>query len=140
MRYYRKFINDFGVIVTPVTKLLKKEGFLWQSEAVMFTVDYDASSSSFGAILHQGPGALAFLADLLHPDTSKLAFYERELIGLVQAAQYWRPYLWGRRFLVRIDHFSLKYMLDQRLSTVPQHQWISRLSVFNFTVEYRLGR
>ena len=89
MRYYRKFINDFGVIVTPVTKLLRKEGFRWESEAVCQCVSQDvyggldASSSSFGAILHQGPGALAFLADLLHPDTSKLAFYERELIGLV---------------------------------------------------------
>lgn len=101
MGYYRKFINDFGVIAMPLTKLLKKEGFLWESEASakvfhkMFMVDYDASSSSFGAILHQGPRALVFLAGLLHPDTSKLAFYERELIGLVQAVQYWRPYLWG---------------------------------------------
>lgn len=31
-------------------------------------------------------------------------------------------------------------MLDQRLSTVPQHQWISMLFDFDFTVEYRPGR
>jgi hypothetical protein len=31
-------------------------------------------------------------------------------------------------------------MLDQRLSTIPQHQWISKLFGFDFTVEYRLGR
>jgi hypothetical protein len=30
--------------------------------------------------------------------------------------------------------------LDQRLSTVPQHQWISKLFGFDFTVEYRPGR
>jgi hypothetical protein len=48
--------------------------------------------------------------------------------------------LWGRQFLVRTDHFSLKYLLDQRLSTVPQHQWISKLFGFDFTVEYRPGR
>jgi hypothetical protein len=58
----------------------------------------------------------------------------------VQAVRHWRPYLWGRQFLVRIDHFSLKYLLDQRLSTVPQHQWISKLFGFDFTVEYRPGR
>jgi hypothetical protein len=45
--------------------------------------------------------------------------------------------LWGRQFLVRTDHFSLKYLLDQGLSTVPQHQWISKLFSFDFTVEYR---
>jgi hypothetical protein len=48
--------------------------------------------------------------------------------------------LWGHQFLVRTDHFSLKYLLDQRLSTVPQHQWISKLFGFDFTVEYRPGR
>ena len=31
-------------------------------------------------------------------------------------------------------------MLDQRLSTVPQHQWISKLFGYDFIVEYRPGR
>ena len=42
---------------------------------------------------------------------------------------------WGRRFLVRTDHYSLKFLLDQRLSTVPQHQWLSKLFGFHFTIE-----
>jgi hypothetical protein len=29
--------------------------------------------------------------------------------------------------------------LDQRLSTVPQHQWISKLFGFDFTIEYHPG-
>ena len=58
----------------------------------------------------------------------------------MQAVRHWRPYLWGRHFLVRTDHYSLKFLLDQRLSTVPQHQWISKLLGFDFTVEYRPGR
>ena len=59
---------------------------------------------------------------------------------MVQAVRHWRPYLWGRRFLVCIDHYSLKYLLNQRLSTIPQHQWLSKLFGFDFTVEYRPGR
>jgi len=31
-------------------------------------------------------------------------------------------------------------LLDQRLSTVPQHQWVSKLFGFDFSVEYRSGR
>jgi hypothetical protein len=70
----------------------------------------------------------------------KLATYERELIGLVQAVRHWRPYLWGRHFTVRTDHYALKFLLDQRLSMVPQHQWVSKLFGFDFSVEYRPGR
>jgi hypothetical protein len=73
------------------------------------------------------------------PRHAKLAAYERELIGLVQAVRHWRPYLWGREFTVRTDHFNLKYLLDQRLSTIPQHQWASKLLGFDFKVEYKFG-
>jgi hypothetical protein len=34
----------------------------------------------------------------------------------------------------------LKYLLDQRLSTIPQHQWVSKLFGYDFSVEYRPGR
>lgn len=43
-------------------------------------------------------------------------------------------------FTVQTDHYSLKYLLDQRLSTIPQHQWVSKLFGFDFSVEYKLGR
>jgi hypothetical protein len=71
---------------------------------------------------------------------AKLAAYERELIGLVQAVRHWWAYLWGRSFLVRTDHYSLKFLLDQRLSTIPQYQWASKLLGFDFRVEYKSGK
>jgi hypothetical protein len=161
--YYRKFIKEFGLIAAPLTKLLKKEGFQWSPEADTafqalkralssapvlqlsdfertFTVDCDASGSGFGAVLHQDHDPIAFFSRPFAARHIKLAAYERELIGLVQAIRHWRPYLWGRRFMVRTDHFSLKFILDQRLSMVPQHQWISKLFGFDFTVEYRAGQ
>lgn len=66
-----------------------------------------------------------------------MAAYERELIGLVLAIHHWRPYLWGRRFLVQIDLFSLKFLLNQRLATNPQLHWVGKLLGFDFTVEYK---
>jgi hypothetical protein len=59
---------------------------------------------------------------------------------LVQAVRHWRPYLWGCHFLLHTDHYSLNFLLDQRLSTVPQHQWVSKLFGFGFAMEYRPGR
>jgi hypothetical protein len=52
---------------------------------------------------------------------------------------HWRPYLLGRAFVIRTDHFSLKFLLDQCLSMIPQHQWASKLIGFDFQVEYKPG-
>jgi hypothetical protein len=116
--YYRRFIANFGVIARPLTQLLKKEGFTWTMPATeafeelkkslttapvlqlpdfdkSFIVDCDASGSGFGAVLHQQEGPIAFYSRAIAPQHAKLAAYERELIGLVQAVCHWRPYLWG---------------------------------------------
>jgi hypothetical protein len=63
--------------------------------------------------------------------------YERDLIGLAHAMRHWKPYLWGRPFIVCTDHYSLKYLLDKCLSTILQHHWESKLLGFDFKVEYR---
>jgi len=105
----------------------------------MFVVECDASGTGFGAVLHQGSGPIAFFSRPIAPRHAKLAAYERELIGLVQAVKNWRPYLWGREFIVRTDHHSLKFLLDQRLSTIPQHHWATKLLGYDFRVEYKPG-
>ncbi|WVZ79994.1 LOW QUALITY PROTEIN: hypothetical protein U9M48_027512 [Paspalum notatum var. saurae] len=152
--YYRRFINNYGALATPLTALLKHDGFTW-SEATTsafgalqqaittapvlqlpdfdreFVVECDPSESG----LHRGMGAVAFFSKPIAPGHAKLSAYERELIGLVLA----RLYLWGRWFTVRTDHYSLCFLLDQRLATIPQPQWASKLLVFDFTVEYKAG-
>ena len=160
--YYRKFVHHYGSIAAPLTALLKKDGFAWSEDAAAafvalkeavtsapvlampdfskeFIVECDASSHGFGAVLVQDGHPVAFFSRPVAPRHRALAAYERELIGLVQAVRHWRPYLWGRRFMVKTDHYSLKYLLDQRLSTIPQHHWVGKLLGFDFTVEYKPG-
>ncbi|WVZ93699.1 LOW QUALITY PROTEIN: hypothetical protein U9M48_039660 [Paspalum notatum var. saurae] len=129
--YYRKFIRHFGTRY-PMMQLLKKDTYAWLpvaeeafvtqeglSTAPLPTFDNcDASGSRFGAVLHQDAGALTFFSRPFAARHLKLATYEHELVGLVQGVRHWRPYLWGHRFLVRTDHCSFKFMLDQHLSTV----------------------
>jgi hypothetical protein len=50
-----------------------------------------------------------------------LAAYERELIELVKAVRHMRPYLLTRRFVVRTNHYALKFLLDQRLHNSAAH-------------------
>jgi len=160
--YYRKFVHDYGVIAAPLTALLKKEGFSWTDEATAafqalkaavtsapvlalpdftkpFIVECDASTHGFGAVLLQENHPIAYFSRPVAPRHRSLAAYERELIGLVHAVRHWRPYLWGRRFTVRTDHYSLKFLLDQRLATIPQHHWVGKLLGFDFGVEYKPG-
>jgi hypothetical protein len=161
--YYRKFVHGYGLIVAPLTALLKREAFRWTAEATAafdalktalttapvlqlpnfaerFVVDCDASGSGFGVVLHQDRGPIAFFSRPIAPQHAKLAAYERELIGLVKAVHHWRAYLWTSEFIVRTDHFSLKHLLDQRLSTIPQHTWVSKLFGYTFQIEYKPGR
>jgi hypothetical protein len=107
--------------------------------SVPFIVECDASGSSFGAVLHQGDGQLAYFSKAIAPRHASLAAYERELIGLVQTVRHWRPYLWGHAFVIKTDHYNLKFLLDQRLATIPQHHWVGRLLGFDFIVEYKPG-
>jgi hypothetical protein len=160
--YYRKFVHNYGTVAAPLTALLKKDGSTWDDAAAttfsalkaavtsapvlaipnfakLFVVECDASTVGFGAVLVQEGHPVAYFSRPVAPRHRALAAYERELIGMVQAVRHWRPYLWGRRFLVKTDHHSLKYLLDQRLATIPQHHWVDRLLGFDFTVEYRSG-
>jgi hypothetical protein len=157
--YYRKFVHNYGTIAAPLTALLKKEGFSWGDVAFtalkatvtstpvlampdftkLFTVECDASTLGFGEVLVQEGHPVIFFSRPVAPCHRSLAAYERELIGLVQAVRHWRPYLWGRCFIVKTDHYSLKYLLDQLLTTIPQHHWVGKLLGFNFSVEYRSG-
>jgi hypothetical protein len=158
--YYHPFIQVYGSITVPLARLLRKEGFHWDADAEAafrslqqalttvpvlqlpdfdwdFMVECDTSGCGFGAVLHIGP--LAFFSKPIAAQHYKLVAYECELIGLIQVVRHWRVYLWGRSFVVRIEHYSLKYLLDQKLATIPQHQWVSKLLGFDFRIEFKPG-
>jgi hypothetical protein len=160
--YYRKLIHNYGTIAAPLTSLLKKEVFTWNDDVAAtfsalkgavtsapvlalpdftkpFVVECVASTYGFGVVLVQDGHPIMFYSRPVAPRHRSLAASERELIGLVQAVRHWWAYLWGRRFTVKTDHYSLKYLLDQRLATIPQHHWVGKLLGFDFTVEYKFG-
>jgi hypothetical protein len=105
-------------------------------------MDCNTSGFGFDTILHQGVGSIAFFYHTISPHHANLVAYERELIGpigLIKVIHHWCPYLWTRPFIVRTNHYSLKYLLDQCLSMIPPHAWVSKLFGCQFTVEFKPG-
>jgi hypothetical protein len=102
-----------------------------------FIVDYDASDSGLRVVLHQGEGLITFFNCSILPHHTRLATYEHELIGLVKVVHHWHPFIGARLFVVRTDHYNLKFLLDKRLSTIPQHAWVSKLFGYQFKFKPR---
>ncbi|KAJ0490310.1 putative nucleotidyltransferase, Ribonuclease H [Helianthus annuus] len=160
--YYRKFIKGFGEIAAPLHQLVGKGSFKWSIEAeesfkalklalittptlglpnwsLPFTVECDASGVGIGAVLLQCGRPLAYFSSTLKGSMLAWSTYEKEMLVVVKAVRKWRHYLLGRPFVVKTDHMSLKYLLEQRLTTPAQARWLSKLLGFDYTIEYKKG-
>ena len=61
-------------------------------------------------------------------------------MAILHAVDTWRPYLLGRRFQIRTDHQSLKYFLEQRLSSPQQNKWLAKMLECDYEIIYKKGR
>lgn len=79
---------------------------------------------------------MAYFNKVLSDKTLAKATNEKELMALVLAIQYWRPYLVGQRFVVK-DQPSLCHLLKQLLTTPAQQNWVGKFLGYNFEIVYK---
>ncbi|XP_021766248.1 uncharacterized protein LOC110730736 [Chenopodium quinoa] len=121
--YYRKFIKGYAIISKPLTDFLKKGAFEWH-----------------WCCVNAEWTPLAFISRSLGSKWQKLSVYEKELLAMVFAVQKWEQYLTGSHFLVKTDQKSLKWLLQQKISTPFQQFWLSKLMGFDYEIQFRVGK
>ncbi|KAI3748391.1 hypothetical protein L6452_11427 [Arctium lappa] len=162
--YYRRFIEDFSRIVTPLTSLTKKGvKFEWkpaQEEAFEvlkeklstapiltlpegtegFVVYSDASKLGLGCVLMQQGKFIAYASRQLKDHEKRYPTHDLELAAVVFALKIWRHYLYGVKCQIYTDHKSLKYLFDQKELNMRQQRWMELLKDYDCEILYHPGK
>lgn len=106
-------------------------------------LDTDASSHSIGSVLSQvcdgEERVLAYGSHKLSPTQQSYCTTKRELLALVYFCRKFRQFLLGRKFTVRVDHYSLKWLVRFKNAEDLLARWLESLADYHFEVEHRPG-
>ncbi|KAL1115448.1 hypothetical protein AAG570_007478 [Ranatra chinensis] len=107
-------------------------------------VDVKGVRLPWGAVLsqldHLGDRPVAFASRKLTSAESRYSAIERELLGVVWAVEYFRPYLWGRQFLIKTDHKPLVWVGGLKETSARVARWEERLTAYSFTISHNKGK
>ncbi|KAK3084626.1 hypothetical protein FSP39_016530 [Pinctada imbricata] len=166
--YYRKFIQGYAKMVTPLTSLTRKDTkFQWgpdQHHAFIalkqkltsapilvypdfqkqFIISTDASDTAIGYVLGQKDiegreHVIAYGGRQLHRDEKKWHISEKEGLSLVEAVKQFRPYIANTKFTVFTDNIALKWLNDIRNMNGRLGRWSLFLQGFNFDIKHKSG-
>ena len=138
--YYRRFIKNFADYSRHITRLTKKnvefnltsecqKAFEYFKKALMspqilqypdfakpFCITTDASKQACGAVLSQEYDGkqlpISYASKSFTKGESNKSTIEQELTAIHWAIQYFRPYIYGKHFLVKTDHRPLTYLFS----------------------------
>ncbi|XP_049406129.1 uncharacterized protein LOC125869726 [Solanum stenotomum] len=156
--YYRRFVEGFSTIATPLTRLTRVDvPFVWSDECGAsflrlkellttapiltlpvegegFTVYCDASGVGLGCVLMQQGQVIAYATRQLKIHERNYPTHDMELAAVVFALKIWRHYLYGVRCEIYNDHMSLQYIMSQRDLNSRQRRWIELLKDYDLSI------
>ena len=171
VHYIGKFIPNLPQISHPLRPLLKKTSkFIWTEEhencfneiknrianataishynpQLETRVKCDASRSGLGAALEQltvdGWKPITFMSRFLISCEESYSVNELEFLGVVWSTEYFKNYLYGRKFTVITDHCALLSITKENRWNKSYNsrltRWIDRLLPFQFNIEHLPG-
>ena len=140
--FYRRFIQDFAKVSKPLTTLLCKDkdfiideegkrAFTMLKQALIkapilqspnwdlpFEIMCDTSDYAIGAVLGQRLDkkltTICYASKTLVKAQINYTTTEKELLAVVYALEKLRPYIFGSRTIIYINHAALKYLLSKK--------------------------
>ena len=97
-----------------------------------FVVECDALGNAIGIVFMQEGRPISFESSPIKGNDLHKPIYEKEMLAILHALKQWRPYLIGRHFKVKTNHDSLKYFLEQRLSSKEKEKWVTMMLGYYF--------
>ncbi|KAL4037959.1 hypothetical protein IC575_001562 [Cucumis melo] len=146
--YYRRFVEDFSRIASPLTQLTRKgTPFVWSPACEKsfqelkqklvtapvltvpdgsgnFVIYSDASKKGLGCVLMQQGKVVAYASRQLKIHEQNYPTHDLELAAVVFALKIWRHYLYGEKIQIYTDHKSLKYFFTQKELNMRQRRWL----------------
>ena len=102
-------------------------------------MERDALGNGIGVVLMQEGRPITFESHPIKGKNLHKPIYEKEMLEILHALKKWHPYLMGRHFKVKTNHDSLKYFLEQRLSSEEQQKWVTKMLGYDFEIIYKKG-
>ncbi|WMV19297.1 hypothetical protein MTR67_012682 [Solanum verrucosum] len=144
--YYKRFVEGFSSIASPLMALTQKKAkFVWSeaceksfqelknkltSAPVLilpegtdgFVVNYDASRVGLGCVLMQHGKVIAYASRQLKVHEKNYPTHDLELAAVVFVLKIWRHYLYGVHVDVLTDHKSLQYVFTLKNLNLRQRR------------------
>ena len=167
--FYRRFILGYSRIISPLTRLLKKDSefnvdesakaafgriksaftdasFLKHFDPSLPTImETDASDYAISGVLSQYHGKtlfpVAFMSRKMNPAERNYEIHDKELLAIVEAVKLWRHYLEGlaSAFIILTDHQALQYFQTSKTLTRRQARWSEVINHHKYVIRYRPG-
>ena len=167
--YYRRFVNNFSGIASPLFQLLQKDrAWVWtgihqQAFETMikclvsypvlqhpdlnkpFIVHTDSSTVAIAGILSQvgddgHDHACAYESRLLKGAEIRYGISELECLAVVFAVKKFRVYLHGRPFEVITDHKALSWLMTIKDPQARLARWAIILQAYDFKITHKPGK
>ncbi|KAJ4717010.1 Retrotransposon protein, putative, Ty3-gypsy subclass [Melia azedarach] len=162
--YYRRFVEGFSRIATPLTQLTRKNvKFQWSDECEKsfqelkhrlvtaqvltiptgsdgYVIYSDASLKGLGCVLMQNGKVVAYASRQLKNYEKNYPTHDLELAAVVFALKIWQHYLYGEKCEIYTDHKSLKYFFTQKELNMRQRRWLELVKDYDCTINYHPGK